>query len=316
MLIHSREPGPLVDVVQARHPDVEVAACDRYETLPDLLETFRPDVFYGVRFDGTDRFPAAALTSSPGLTWIAVGGAGTDHLGRWDAATVTVTNAAGVSADVMAQYVLGTTLSWSLGLAVLAEDQRQHRWADRTVSSLAGRTMLIVGTGHTGQAVARLAQAVGMTVHGVRSRIALTPFVDRVAPLSELVDLVAVADVVVVSLPLTARTRGLIGEDVLSACRPGALLVDVSRGGIVVEAALIAALRSGRLGGAVLDVFETEPLPPQSPLWDLPGVVVSPHCSSVDADWERRSIEAFCKNLDRWRQRRPLCNVVDPERGY
>ena len=113
-----------------------------------------------------------------------------------------------------------------------------------------------------------------------------------------------------------AWARGLIDAAAFAALKPGAVLVDVSRGGIVRQAALVDALKSGRLRGAVLDVFETEPLPGESPLWDMDNVIVTPHCSSVYDGWERRSVEMFCDNLDRWKRGEPLQNVVDPTRGY
>ncbi|CAN5778289.1 D-2-hydroxyacid dehydrogenase [soil metagenome] len=316
VLVHAREPEPWVDVVRARRPGVEVVGCDSYEGLPEALQGFEPEVVYGIRFDGTDRFPRRALLGSPGLRWVSVGGAGVDHLGVWDARELTVTNAAGVSAELMAEYVIGGALSWSLGLAGFAEHQRAHRWTDGSVSGLAGRNLLVVGLGHTGREVARLAASLGMVVRAVRADPAPVDGIALVGSVEDLHELVALADVVVLCLPLTDATRGLIDADVLAAFRPGSLLVDVSRGGIVVGSALVEALASGHLGGAVLDVFETEPLPADHPLWDLPGVLITPHCSSVDAGWERRSVELFCDNLDRWCAGEPLVNVVDPGKGY
>ncbi|MDH3920299.1 MAG: hypothetical protein OEU25_19215, partial [Rhodospirillales bacterium] len=126
----------------------------------------------------------------------------------------------------------------------------------------------------------------------------------------------AEADYVVVSLPLTERTRHLIGRRAIAAMKPGAFLIDVSRGGVVDGAVLSEALAEGRLGGAMLDVFEREPLPPDSPFWDLENVIVTPHSSSVYEGWERASAAMFCDNLVRWRAGQALDNVVDPARGY
>ena len=134
--------------------------------------------------------------------------------------------------------------------------------------------------------------------------------VDRMA------DALGAADFVVVCVPLTDATRHLIDARAIAAMKPDAVLVDVSRGGVVDGAALIGALRSGHVGGAALDVFENEPLPPESPFWTLDNVIVTPHCSSVYDGWERRSAEMFCDNAERWVEGAPLENVVDPTRGY
>ena len=117
-------------------------------------------------------------------------------------------------------------------------------------------------------------------------------------------------------VPLLTTTRGLIDASALAAMTSTAVLIDVSRGGVVDQAALVEALRSGEIAGAALDVFPVEPLPPESPLWDAPNVILTPHCSSIYAGWERRAAEMFCDNLDRWIEGRPLDNIVDPIRGY
>ena len=143
-----------------------------------------------------------------------------------------------------------------------------------------------------------------------------TPSVDRVEPVARLGELLPEADFLVVCVPLTAETRGLMDAAAFARLKPGAVLVDVSRGGVVKQAALIEALESGRLKGAALDVFETEPLPADNPLWSMENVIITPHCSSVYEGWEQRSIEMFCDNLDRWKRGETLANIVDPTRGY
>jgi phosphoglycerate dehydrogenase-like enzyme len=124
------------------------------------------------------------------------------------------------------------------------------------------------------------------------------------------------ADFILSCTPLLPSTRGLVDAAGFAAMKPGAVLIDVSRGGVVDEAALIDALRAGRLGGAALDVFATEPLPPENPLWGFENVIVTPHCSSVYEGWERKSAALFAENLVRWRSGAPLANIVDPARGY
>jgi phosphoglycerate dehydrogenase-like enzyme len=317
LLIHNDEPDRARDLVAQRHPDLAIAVCRDYESMGDVLAQERPEAVYTVRFAGTPKYPRQAMLSAPSLKWIAVGGSGTDHLMPWDTGKLTVTNSAGVAAEVMAQYIIGGILHFTIGIPSFAKQQRDHFWnLASTVDTVTGGTMAILGLGKTGQAVARVAKALGIEVVGIRARPAPTANVDRVEPLVRLHAVLGEADFVVVCLPLTPQTRGLLDEAAFRALKPGAILVDVSRGGIVHQAALTEALRSSRLKGAVLDVFETEPLPKDNPLWDMENVIVTPHCSSVYDGWERRSVEMFCDNLDRWKRGEPLQNVVDPSRGY
>ena len=317
LLVHSDKPEPILAVLQRRHPDLEIVCCRDYESLPGLLAKERPDILYTIRFAGTPGFPRAAILDCPSLRWVSVGGSGTDHLAPWDAERLTVTNAAGVGAETMAQYAIAAMLHFTLGLPAFAAQQRARRWLPgSSVASVSGRSTVILGLGKTGQAVARLAKALGQQVIGIRARPQPTPNVDRVEPVERLHELLAEADFFVVCVPLTSRTRGLVDEAAFQTIKSGAVLVDVSRGGVVRQAALAEALRTGHLKGAALDVFETEPLPAESPLWGMENVIITPHCSSVYDGWERRSVEMFCDNLDRWCRSDPLESVVNPARGY
>lgn len=316
VLVHSDAPEPVRAIVAAAHPDLAIHTCETYAGLPAALAATRAEVVYSVRFDGTPRFPCQALIDSPTVTWVAVGGSGTDHLGPWDPARLTVTNAAGVAADTMAEYAIGTALSFTLGLRDFAKAQAGRRWVAGRVAPITGRTMLILGLGHTGRAVARRAKALGLTVLGARAHPAPMPDIDEVHGTSDLPDLWPRADVVVVCVPLLPATRGLVGRDAFAGIKAGAVLVDVSRGGVVDEAALLDALRSGQLAGAALDVFTTEPLPADHPFWSMGNVIVTPHCSSVFEGWERTSAALFADNLACYRRGEARFNVVDPVRGY
>lgn len=316
VLLHTDAPDEARDVVRAAHPDLEIETCDSYAALPDALVSHEPEVVYGVRFENGP-YPRDALMACPSLKWLSVGGSGTDHLQPWDADHLTVTNAAGVAADMMAEYVLGTLLSFTLDLRGFHRDQRARRWrSGATVESVAGKTALIVGLGQTGRAVARLLKAVGLGTLGVRANPEPTEDVDEVHGTDALPDLWARADVVVVCLPLLASSRGLIDQAAFAAMSRRPILIDVSRGSIVVQSALVEALEAGRLRAAALDVFETEPLPPGRALWGRQDVLITPHCSSVYDGWTRRSVEMFTENLGRYRRGEPLGNVVSPKRGY
>ncbi|MEL6451974.1 MAG: D-2-hydroxyacid dehydrogenase [Pseudomonadota bacterium] len=316
IVLSTDAPAGLVDRLHSAAPGAQVQVCDSYAALPDVIARFAPQIVYSVRFAGSDSFPAAALTGPGGPRWIANGGVGIDHFGQWDPARTTLTNAAGVAAGMMAEYVLGGFLHFTLDVPGLQADKAARVWRARTVRPLDGQTLLIVGLGQTGQALAARAQAFGMTVLGTRARPAPMPNVDAVHAAAALDDLLPQADFVAVCTPLTTATRGLIGTGQIAAMKDGAILADVSRGGVVDQTALHAALAAGRLGGAVLDVFEVEPLPADSPLWALDNVILSPHCSSVYDGWADASFDLFLDNLNRWQAGQPLRNVVDPARGY
>lgn len=316
VLLHHDRTAGLAAALSARVPGIPLAECNDYPGLPAAVSGFRPDVVYSVRFAGSAGFPRDALFGPDGPKWVANGGAGTDHFGTWDPAQTTVTNAAGVAAAMMAEYVIGTFLHFSLDIPGLQADKQRRAWRAREVRPLKGGSLVIVGLGQTGQAIAALARSFGMHVAGTRARPRPMENVDEVAAPEALHQLLAGADFIAVSTPLTAATRGLIGAAEFAAMKPGALFADVSRGGVVDQMALAKALRDGRLAGAASDVFETEPLPPDSPLWAEPNLLVSPHCSSVYEGWEDASFDLFLDNLDRWMRSEPLRNVVDPVRGY
>lgn len=316
VLLHNAETSGLAAKTRATYPDVIVEECQSYAALTDHIDRFRPDVVYTVRFDGTPGYPRDALFGPNGPTWVANGGAGIDHFRVWDPAKVTVTNAAGVAADMMAEFVVGAFLHFTLDIPGLQVDKAHKVWRARKVRPIKGQTLLILGLGQTGRAIAKRAHAFGMTVIGTRARPQEMENVDEVHAASDLHDLLPRADFIAVSTPLTETTRGLLGKEEFALMKPGVILADVSRGGVINGDAVRAALDSGRVAGAALDVFESEPLPEDSPFWTAPNTLISPHASSVFDGWEDASFDLFLKNLDHWIAGEPLFNVVDPTRGY
>jgi phosphoglycerate dehydrogenase-like enzyme len=316
VLIHHDRPEECLAVIAAHEPALEIHCCRTYGELPAALEAFGPEVIYGVRFAGTPTFPRRAILDSPTARWMAVGGSGTDHLAPWNPTAFTVTNAAGVASASMAQYAIGAILSLTIGFPGFERDRQARRWDQRPIGGIDGKTVTIVGLGKTGCEVARRAKALGLGVVGVRARPRPTPNVDRVYGDADLHAALGAGDYVVLSVPLTASTRGFIDAAAFRAMRPGVILVDVSRGGVIEEAALFDAVGSGHVAGVALDVFEAEPLPPESPFWGLENAILTPHCSSLYDGWEGRSAEIFLDNLVRWRRGEPLENIVDPVRGY
>ena len=316
VLLHTQYPEDAIRILAAHHPDITPTTWTDYDGLPDAIAREAPEVVFTNRFAPGD-FPRAALVENPGVKWVSNAGSGVNHLTPWDPSAVTVTNSAGVAAEAMAQYALGAMLHFSNDMPGLQADQAARHWQmDRTVRPLDGATLLIIGLGKTGARMAAIADALGMTVLGVRARPNPTPHVTEVAAPSDLPQMLGRADFILVAMPLLDSTRGLLDAAMLAQVKPGAVLVDVSRGGIVVPADLVQALDQGILKAAALDVFETEPLPADSPLWGRKDILISPHCSGVYQGWEAKSVEMFAANLTRWRTDQALKNVVEPARGY
>ncbi|RVB25246.1 D-2-hydroxyacid dehydrogenase, partial [Mesorhizobium sp. M7A.F.Ca.CA.004.05.1.1] len=170
VILHTDRPAAALAVLEETHPDLTVHCCDSYAALPELIGRVAAEVVYSVRFDGTPRYPRQALVESPSVKWVSVGGSGTDHLGSWDPERLTVTNAAGVAAGMLAEYALGAMLSFSLDLRGFERRRQARQWGGGRVEPIEGKTVLIIGLGKTGTAVASRAQAMGIRTLGIRAR--------------------------------------------------------------------------------------------------------------------------------------------------
>ena len=241
------------------------------------------------------------------------------------ASDVTITTARGVRARSMAEHVLGVTIALARRFPVAMRAQVAHRWAQDElegdasgVRTLHGMRFGIVGLGAIGTHVARIAAAFDVRVSAIRRHMDRPKphGVDEVLPPERLLDLLAVSDVVLIAAPHTPETKRLIGSREVAAMKRGAFLINVARGKLVDDAAVIDALRSGHLGGAALDVFTREPLEPDSPYWDLPNVIVTPHVSGAMEDYWTPLVELFAENLRRFERGEALLNVVDKAAGY
>jgi phosphoglycerate dehydrogenase-like enzyme len=262
------------------------------------------------------KFPPQLYAKAGRLKWLQVMGAGVDWAMVPELpAGVQVTRAPGVFGPWMAEYVIGWCSWVTQKMKVYRDAQRQRRWLDHVLPDrLAGKTMVIVGLGDIGRDIARAARGLGMRVLGVTRRGRPIREATRVYPATAMTRALAGADFVVVLLPLTDETRGIIGSEALAAMKPTAWLINIARGAVVDEAALLAALEQRRIAGAVLDVFDREPLPPGDPLWKLDNVVVTPHISGPSTPDEIAPV--FNDNLTRYLARRPLRHVVDRRLGY
>ena len=260
------------------------------------------------------------------LRWIHVSAAGVTHFlfPALVESEIVLTNGRGLHGAAMAEHTIGVILAFARKLHLARDAQHERRWRQREFwrepppfASLAGGTLGLVGLGAVGREVAVRARALGLHVIAVRRHPAADPApADEQWPSARLPDLLARADWLVLAAPLTGETRGLIGREELARMKPGAVLVNLGRGGLVREAALIEALEHGVIAGAALDVVEHEPLDPESRLWRLPQVILTPHISGLGPRYWERALEMFAGNLRAFMDGRPLANVVDKRAGY
>lgn len=270
--------------------------------------------------------PREILTGGPGLRWVHSGtaGVGSSLTPELHESDVVFTNSAGIHAVPMAETVIGMMLHFARGLDLALRAQREGRWdtapfdaAESPVHEVGQSTVGIVGYGGIGREVARRAHALGARVLALKRRPSgEDEYAEIVRGEDALQRLLEVSDYLVLTAPETDETRGMISAQAISWLPTGSVLINVARGGLVDETALIEALQSGRLRGAGLDVFTTEPLPQGHPLWRLPNVLITPHVSSYTHHFWERETDLVVENLRRYFAREPLINVVDKRAGY
>ncbi|WP_326736332.1 D-2-hydroxyacid dehydrogenase [Streptomyces sp. NBC_01022] len=261
----------------------------------------------------SDAVRAAWPGGGPRPSWVHTASAGVDRLlcPELVAGDTVVTNARGIFEQPMSEYVAGLVLAFAKDLPGTLELQGRRRWRHRETARVAGSRAVVVGAGPVGREITRLLMALGVevalvgrtarrTIHGVGD-------LDRLA---------ARADWVICAAPLTPQTHGMFDSRFFGLMQPSAVFINVGRGPMVVEDDLAGALRKRWIAGAALDVFEREPLGPDSPLWDVPGLIVSPHMSGDAAGWRDRLGEQFVALYERWAAGEPLANVVDKRLGY
>ena len=266
---------------------------------------------------------------APHLRWLQYSGAGVDGLrptGVLDPDSgVVVTTATGIHAAIISEYVFGSMLMFNRNWPEMVRLQDRHiwprsaNWYHLSGRELADQTLAVIGLGHIGRRVAQLGRAFGMQVLATRRSVSESendPDVNQLYPIKRLQDVLRESDYVVLTVPLTPETNGLIGEAELRAMRKNAYLVNVARGRVINEAALIRALQERWIAGAGLDVATEEPLPADSPLFALPNVILTPHISGDSVRYDERLTRLFAENLRRYRAGQPLLNRYDPQRGY
>jgi phosphoglycerate dehydrogenase-like enzyme len=320
------------DLIRAAMPGAEIIdrACRTPEAALELIvEGCEVLLTFIVPNDLEDR--------APQLKWIQLLSAGADHaIGALKSDRIAMTTASGIHATAISEYTLASMLAYAHRFHLMLRAQLKHEWM-RTgafrgnISELSGKTIGIIGYGSIGRETARLARALGMRVLALKH----DPNTHRdpgwcppnlgdpegVIPekfygADQREEILRESDYISLTLPLTEHTRKLIGAREIAAMRPGAFIVNIGRGEVIDESALIDALRAGKIGGAGLDVFEKEPLPPESPLWDFENVILTPHMSGANSGYMDKACELFADNLRRFNSGQPLLNIVDRRLGY
>lgn len=332
VLTTTRFTDELLDKLRAVSPRLVVKqrTCHNAEEVEQALED-TVEVLY------TSYLPAD-LSRAPGLKWVQMHIAGVDHLLDHPLmkSDILLTTTSGIHATPIAEYVFASILVFNRRVPQMLYYQSRREWPQGRWNlfarpELRDRTLGIIGYGSIGREVGRIARCFGMRVVATKCSVSQMrdvgyavqgtgdregALLDEAFPPERLSEMLSLCDYVVVAVPLTPETRKLIGEAELRTMKPSAYLVNISRGGTVDEGALIKALREGWIAGAGLDVFEEEPLPSDSPLYDLENVILSPHVSGFTLRYDERASDLFAENLRRYLAGEPLLNLVDKERGY
>jgi len=302
-------------ILNGAAPDLEIVrARDHAEALSLVADA---DVYFG-------RPTTELLAAAPRLRWIQATSAGVEFVADMPAlveSDIVLTNTRGAHGPSIAEHVFGLLLAFTREIPTCWDQQRARTWDRaplyRSTREIMHGTMGIIGFGAIGRVIAQRALAFEMNLIALDAQaVDGDPYVDEVLPSSQLGTLLAGSDVVVIAAPLTAESHHLIDASALARMRKTAYLIAISRGGVVDEAALVEALRAGTIAGAALDVTELEPLPADSPLWDAPNLLVTPHLAGASDPKERRVVEIFRDNIERFARGEPLLNTVDKRLGY
>jgi phosphoglycerate dehydrogenase-like enzyme len=306
-------PVPLVDELRAAATII----------VGDSAETFRhvaADVEVILNWSGSMSLLREVFLMSRHLRWIHSRSAGLERtlFSELIGSDVILTNGSGVFSPSLGEFVLAAILYFAKDLRRMIRYQMAGRWEPFDITMASGQTVGIVGYGDIGRAVATRVHALGMKVVGVKRHVPVEPdpLVDQIYGPNQLRDMLAHCDYLVVATPLNAETQGLIGEAEFAVMKKNAVVINVSRGPVISQVALIKALSENRIRGAALDVFDEEPLPNGHPFYSLENVLLSPHCADHTPDWRDNAMRFFLAQLGKFRRGETLLNIVDKELGY
>jgi len=312
VLVGSTDPQ-FLEAIRGVSDRVELVSAEQLKQQPELIGTL--EIAYG----GISREQLPQATS---LRWLQTGGAGVNGLITPEIrdSELIITNASGIHAEPITEHMFGMLLMRTRRLAEAWDQQKTRQWKGYDFGAhldvLFGKTLGVLGVGAIGGYSARVGKAFGMTVIGLRRSAEPHADVDRMYSYDERMEFFAASDVVMNSLPLTERTRHYMGRDEFAALKPGAIVINTGRGGTIDTEALMEALRSGKVGAALLDVTDPEPLPEDHPLWAMENVYITPHYSGAHPGYQERAGKIFLENLRRYLAGEPMINVVDKREGY
>jgi phosphoglycerate dehydrogenase-like enzyme len=298
-------------------PDVRVEVANQ----EDQALAIAPQTDVILNAASSPRLLSIAVTAATRAPWLHSLWTGLDNVLSPEviASSLPLTNGRGVFRVSLAEWSIGAMLHFSYDIRRMIQQQEAGVWEAFTTAELSGKTLGIVGYGEIGQAAAQRAKAFNMRVFALRRRPELSvndPNVDKIVPSAQIDDLMAASDYVLVAAPLTPDTRGLVGEAQIAVMKPTAVIINVGRGAVIDEVALEAALKTGRIRGAALDVFSLEPLPINHSFYRLKNVLLSPHTADHIPDFIHLGVQCFLENLQRFRSNQPLFNIVDKHAGY
>ena len=305
-------------MLQELPPETSLAVGNSVEA----FERAAPDADVIFNWGGSRELLREVFAMAPQVRWVHSKAAGLDTMlfPALIESPVPLTNGSGVFSQSLGEFVLAAVLYFAKDFRRMVRNQMAGRWEQFDVVEVTGQTVGIVGYGDIGRAAATRLRAMGLRILAVRrqgpSLYNVDPLVDRIYNPDRRVEMIAQCDYVVAAAPLTPDTRGLIGEAEFAAMKPNAVVINVGRGPVIDEAAMMRALTEGRIKGAGLDVFDQEPLPEGHPFYRLENLLLSPHCADHTADWQEQAMRFFLQQFERYRTGEPLLNVVNKELGY
>jgi phosphoglycerate dehydrogenase-like enzyme len=318
ILITSKGTGPKPEYIEQLRQHAKVIVGNSREAFANAA----PEATVMLNWSALRELNRAVFLMAPKLAWVHSRNAGLDSFlfPELVESPVTLTNGSGVFSPPLGEFALAAMLYFAKDFRRMIRNQVAAKWEPFDVLRLAGQTVGIVGYGDIGREVAWRAKAMGMRVLALKRHlpppgIDLGP-IEKMYPPSELREMIAICDYVVVAAPLTAETHHMIAEPEFAAMKPDAVIINVGRGPVIDEAAMVQALAQGKIKGAGLDVFEHEPLPAESPLYKMENVLVSPHCADNTPDWLDNAMKFFIAQFEHFQKGEPLQNIVDKHLGY